>query len=228
MKIMTNKKICNKNKSVMASRTADIVTFSELSEEQKDYIVSHIDSYRQLSELIYQWYNDDIMDMYHIDVKELAKEFTSKYGVDIDTSKIYWQSNSQGPYPEWRLQDIFEYYKPNEDCNIMIEGSGTDVDAIAEIYVKDADYDEYFWEEFEFYSSQQRIKEDSNLKVYNVDTSLISEIQSYVDAVQDFIDSVWSLVHDVCTSYPDEDWIYDMLEGNDIEFLLDGDSISYV
>lgn len=41
--------------------------------------------------------------------------------------------------------------------------------------------------------------------------------------VQDFLSELWKLIHEVCQSYRDEEWVADYLEADDCEFYVDWD-----
>lgn len=222
-KYIKSSKVLNKRR-IMAARDGQIVSFSELSDEQKKQVLKKVNNGGKLSELLYDWYSDDTMEIYHNDVEELARVLEIKHGISVDTSKIYWNNSSQGPYPEWSLKDVLTGCVGStgdvDEYVMEFYGKGTDVTAYVDVYIPDEDGD-YYWE----YDIECNSDELGTV----VDQTAYDEIMSKVDAAQEFIDNVWKLVHDVCTSYPDDEWIIDMLENNDhIEFLVDGDSVNYI
>lgn len=190
----------------------DIVSWSDLNDEQKDYAVNYIlNDYPSIYWTLREWFDDLTMEDYQYDVQELAKEYEEQYGLNIDTDKLYWQSNSQGPYPKWDLGDVFGGYtvpiSDDAEYQFNIWGRGTDVELDEQsIYYHDTenDYPGWHWATPDEYDEE-----------YGIPKSVYDEIDRITDGAQDFIDKVWSMIHDVCTSFPDEDWIYDALEAND-------------
>lgn len=216
--------ITNKSR-VTAARDAQIVRFSELTEEQKDKAINLANNDRRLSEIIYSWYDDMVMEDYHYNVSELADEFTAQTGIGVNVDKLYWQSSSQGPYPEWNLEQVFDNYASDSndiEYNIEFSGKSTDIFdyTYVDLYLPDGEGD-YYWED-------SVACDEESLREYGADESTITEILGKTNAAQEFIDKVWELIKDVCTAYPDDEWIADTMEVNDFEFLVDGDNVSYV
>lgn len=90
---------------IKAARTETIqyLNFDELSDEQKDQAVRWM-----LDEgPAYAWYSDDAMFWYKERVNELASDLQENFDVEANTDKLYWQESSQGPYPEWKLDQVF-------------------------------------------------------------------------------------------------------------------------
>ena len=114
---------------VKASRTLEIFTFDELTPEQQDYVLQNWSDMRKLAEVIYDWYNDDIMFAYQDEKQYIADKYANQYGLSINPDKLYWQSNSQGPYPEWDLSQVFDEYQLNDGTEIYFYGRGLDVEA---------------------------------------------------------------------------------------------------
>ena len=170
------------------------LNFSELDDAQKEQAV---EVFRE-SGTAYEWYSEDQMYWYEENLKELADEYSKKYGLTIHEDKLYWQSNSQGPYPEWNLENVFDTFSWG-DLEISFWGKGTDVRYSVEQYNPETGY-----------------MED------DVDDSEMSETaRAVVAAAQEFIDEVWDRIESVCRDYPDDEWCYDTLEANDYEFEVD-------
>ena len=194
-------------KSIKASEWDDnkILRFSELTPEQQQQAV---DIFTE-STTAYEWYSDDQMDMYQEQVRIDADELTKNTGIAVNADKLYWNESSQGPYPQWRLQDVFDEYEgtgDGTDFSFTVYGESTTV-YIGTIWV----YDEGAWDQY--YDSDELREEGYNEIADIVDEKLA--------AAQAFIDEVWSLIKDVCWSFPDDEWCYDTLEANDYEFEVD-------
>ena len=116
---MARRRMLNSNRQRLncAAEIGDIVDFTELNDAQQNYVVQNWYKWRELS-WIQEMFDENIMESYRYDVEELAKATTEKLfeetGVqlEINTDEIYWQSNSQGPYPEWKFSEIFD------DCTV--------------------------------------------------------------------------------------------------------------
>lgn len=180
-------------RNLNSARSLELYSFSELNEAQKDYVVKNVMN-TFLGESIWEFFNETMMEQYHYDVSELAREYEDKisselgFDISIDESKLYWQSNSQGPYPEWNLGDVFGDAVLLEG-DIWFDGKGLDV--AKAVYTSDA-------------SEDPQAQEDLNRTA-----------DYLAETLQGFINKVWSLVNDVCQAYPDEDYIYEDLEAND-------------
>ena len=184
----------------------DYLNFSELNAAQQEQAVDvamEDDGMRQL-------FDDMQMEDYRYMLDERAKEFTDKTGIEVNTDKLYWGCNSQGPYPEWGNEKVFdetEFNVGEYTIEIYLDGSLT-----VKPYVN-----VYLGNEFEYEADGVK-----DLKNQGYD-----EIATFVDRItfnaQDFIDDVWNLIHDVCTAYPDELWMRDTIEANDYEFEIDDD-----
>lgn len=225
------KRMITTKKRVTAAHEAQIVPFAELTDAQKAQAVELAGSDRKLSEIIYSWYDEVIMEDYHHDVQELADDLTSKTGIGVNTDKLYWGSNSQGPYPEWELFDVLDMYDSPEDSDSMLyqikfAGGGTDVfsDTCVDLFIPD-DGESLGWEGGEWYDGISC--DEESLREEGADDTTIAEILEKIEAVQEFIDSVWRLINHVCTDFPDDEWIAKAMEVSDFEFLVDGDHVSY-
>ena len=191
------------------SHTEEILTYDELSPKQQQYVVDNWANMRKLSDVLYDWFNDYIMDCYDYDKGEIANKYEKEYLFDIDSKKLYWQSNSQGPYPEWDLGRVFGTYcgqtKSGVDYCIEFYGRGLDVQY-------DLDVDGYYDVEAEVDES-------------DIDSKLNIPIKDIVDGAQSFIDEMWNLIKETCQAYPDDEWVAGTLEANPdaFEFIVTDD-----
>lgn len=202
------KRRINRRRSMKEARQkiTNYLNFSELNAAQQEQAIDvamEDDGMRQL-------FDDVQMEDYKYMLDERAKEFTDKTGIEVNTDKLYWGCSSQGPYPEWGNEKVFdetEFNVGEYTIEIYLDGSLT-----VKPYVN-----VYLGNEFEYEADGVR-----DLKNQGYD-----EIATFVDRItfnaQDFIDDVWNLIHDVCTAYPDELWMRDTLEANDYEFEIDDD-----
>ena len=193
---------------IRAARTETIqyLNFDELSDEQKDQAVKIF----MESDTANRWFDDDMMDFYHDRVSEFAGTLYDSTGIKVDTKKLYWESSSHGPYPEWKLDEVLGDYDDNNGVSASFYGS------------LDAKFDTILIEEMgdsiaignqEFYDTKE--VRDAGMP------EIADQLDEVLAAVQAFVDAVWSEVNDVCTSYPDEEWCYGVLEANNYEFRVD-------
>lgn len=190
------------------SVTIEYLDFNELSEEQKKQAVDKFIN----SDTAYEWFNDDQMIMYNDEVQYLADQLVNKTGIEANPDKLYWQCSSQGPYPEWDFNNVFERYAgtvSGHDVDVAFYGKGRDVEFGAVWVYTDGDYEQFDADDF---ATELR---DTGLE------DVADGLDNLLGEAQEFIDSVWRLVNNVCTSYPDEEWAYDTLEANDYEFEVD-------
>ena len=191
------------SRSIKAARTLEIYTYDELEPTQKEYVQNNWSKMKKLSDSLYEIFNEDLMFGYTDEIVWIADEYVSKYGLDINTEKIYWQENSQGPYPEWNLSDVFGYYGFDGSDGRYIEvefyGRGLEVQSGVTIDGYD-DYDSL---------------SDSDKK----------KVDEITDHAQEFIDTIWKYIRQICMSYPDDDWVASTLEGNPdaFEFIITSD-----
>lgn len=158
----------------------------------------------------YEWYSEDMMEWWNEQSRIDADEFAKKSGIDVDVDKLYWEESSQGPYPKWDLAKVFGEY--GDEVN-GVEFSFGFYGSL------DVDYDDLAIDDgsgWVFYNNTKNLREDGFDDVADI-------VEAKTAEVQEFIDQIWSLIKDVCTSYPDEDWCRDMLEANDYEFRIDED-----
>lgn len=215
MKIYSNTK-----RSIKAARNVEILPFGELTDAQKEQAVELVHTNGPLGELMYTWFSEDVMEDYRFDVEELAYDLKDRYPIQIDIDKLYWESNSQGPYPQWDLHRVFSDVRVDEPdgsgvIDITFSGRGLDVEVYTDVYNEETDS----YEEVEC--------TEDELRAYNVPEDAIKIRMDIANAVQEFIDTVWKLVHNVCTDSPNDDWLYDTMEANEIEFVVDGDTVRY-
>ena len=198
-RVKASRPIHASRRSIKASEWDDneILRFSELTPEQQQQAV---DIFTE-STTAFEWYSEDQMYWYEENLKELAYEYSKKYGLTIHEDKLYWESNSQGPYPKWDLSYVFGDID-EESYLIKFYGRGTDVEVDGSIYSQDEDGEWYFDEEFD-------------------ETDAPEVAKPKIEAAQRFIDEVWDRIESVCRDYPDDEWCYDTLEANDYEFEVD-------
>ena len=197
---MVKKLKINESKSLKEYNEGDIVTWEDLNEEQKNYVVDNAYRYNKLS-WIWEFYNEGIMDWYHERVAELASKYAEQ-GIDINTDKIYWQSNSQGPYPEWRFDDMIDnIYVPYEDgeVDINIYGRGTEPDIDFDLTYTDSDGDWAYEYNLEL--------GDLTYSDYNVPNEVITKVEEKASTVEKFAEELWELINKVCQAYPDDEYI---------------------
>lgn len=201
-----------------AAEIGDIVDFTELNEAQQNYVVQNWYKWREL-DWIREFFDENIMDSYYYDVEQLAKECTEKLfeetGVqlDINTDKIYWQSNSQGPYPEWKFSEIFD------DCSVAVQSGdageyvdinfahigGFDIDKVVDLDINylDSEEGDYVVE----YGVDL-----ADMAHYGLAPETTEAVHAVIDTAQYFIDTVWKYINEVCTDFPDDSYIKEELE----------------
>ena len=215
---MVKKLKINESKSLKEYNEGDIVTWEDLNEEQKNYVVDNAYRYNKLS-WIWEFYNEGIMDWYHERVAELASKYAEQ-GIDINTDKIYWQSNSQGPYPEWRFDDMIDnIYVPYEDgeVDINIYGRGTEPDIDFDLTYTDSDGDWAYEYNLEL--------GDLTYSDYNVPNEVITKVEEKASTVEKFAEELWELINKVCQAYPDDEYIRGELDAYpDDDFMIISDT----
>ena len=176
-----------RRRPVRAARTLEILTYDELTPEQQQYVIDNWSNMPKLAEVIYEWHSEDEMFVYNDEVQFIADKYANAHNLGINPDKIYWQSNSQGPYPEWELSQVFDDYS-----------------------FEDADGE---WHDVEFYGRGTTVQ--SSCFAYDelipADQAIVDDITS---AAQQFIDDVWQLINDICQSYPDDEWVQQTMEAN--------------
>jgi hypothetical protein len=191
------------------SRTLEILTYDELSPKQQQYVIKNWTEMNGLDDTIHDWFNEYTMDCYDYDKDEVANKYEREYLFDINAKELYWESNSQGPYPRWYLERVFDTYcgrtKSGVDYCIEFYGRGLDVKY-------DLDTDGYYDEDVEVSES-------------DIDSKLNISIKDIINGAQSFIDEIWHLVNEACQAYPDDEWVAGTLENNPdtFEFIVTDD-----
>ena len=191
----------------------DVVSWSDLNDSQKNYAVDHAYEYESLH-WIWEFYDEGTMDWYYDRKNEIIEEYESR-GLDINGDNIYWQSNSHGPYPEWDLRRVIDDISVETDdaeADITFYGKSTDVLYEIDLYYFDEEEQDFIYE----YSIEDI--DELNDPKYHLTPEFISEVKSKIELADNFIDEIWGLVYDVCTAYPDDEWIYTELENDDGEY----------
>lgn len=206
-------KASRRQSKITAARDITLLTFNELTPEQQQYVIDNCDELRPVANAVSEWFNTDIMEQYHYEVEELAKRYSDEYGLTIHYEKLYWQENSQGPYPEWSLDQVFDTYyedlEPGVEVSIEFDGKYTSVRAYVEINAYDSD-------EYESDNVYLNDVYTESLDLVDLPESDKDEIMRIVTGAQKFIDEVWQLIRDTCWETPDDDWIRDMLANNEV------------
>ena len=215
---MVKKIKISESKSLKEYVEGDIVTWKDLNEEQKNYVVDNAYRYNKLS-WIWEFYNESIMEWYHEQVAELASKY-EKQGISINTDKIYWQSNSQGPCPEWRFEDIFDtvyvdYDDGEVDINIYGRGTEPDMDFDLTYTVADGDW------AYEYNLDQEDLRNPE----YNIPGEVIEDVEAKLYSVIKFTEELWGLINEVCQAYPDDEYIKGELDAYpDDDFMIISDT----
>jgi hypothetical protein len=194
------------------SRNIELLDWTELTPEQQDYVIDNWSNIRKIADTMYDWFNEDTMMFYEENRDEIAQKYEKEYGLEINTEQLYWQSNSQGPYPEWKLNKVFSDISGADayvDYDIRFGGvGGLDVeDGVSiDIYIDDPEEDERIFDN-EYYLDE--LEQSPNVPIESFD-----KINNIIQGAQEFIDEFWNYVNEICTSYPDDDWVRDMLDNN--------------
>ena len=208
----------NRQRLNCAAEIGDIVDFTDLNDAQQNYVVQNWYKWREL-DWIREFFDENIMENYHYDVEEFAKATTEKLfeetGVqlEINTDEIYWQSNSQGPYPEWKFSEIFD------DCSVAVQNGdageyvdinfahlgGLDIDKVVDLDINylDSEEGDYVVE----YGVDL-----ADMAHYGLTPETTEAVHAVIDAAQNFIDTVWQHINDVCTAFPDDAYVKEELE----------------
>lgn len=201
---------------IKESRNVELFSWDELTPKQQDYIIDNWQDIRKIANTVYEWFDDDLMLFYEENRDELADKYEKEYGLKINTKQLYWDESSQGPYPNWQLNRVFS----------DISGADTDVDyeilfadwkgfdvvncVCVDIYIDDTDNSE------RVYDNQYTLEELEASDT--VSTETFDKINRIVQGAQKFIDEFWRYVYDICTSYPDDNWVRVMLDSNPYVF----------
>ena len=215
-----NESIRNRSRSRSYRRineaVGDVVLFSDLNREQKQYVLANWYTMDALSDLLNSWYSDDLTEMYEYSLSDIASKY-EKLGVYINTDKIYWESSSQGPYYDraCSLGNVI-------DGTSFINSDGGDVEVSFpnsySPYVENAiDGAEIGYYGVDEYGDEDYIVIDyGDLKgdTY-IDDNTKQQIFDFIHNVEDALADIWNLIYDTCISVPDDDWVEDMLLAND-------------
>lgn len=219
-------------KSTITASSKSIKTWDELTSEQQDSILK--DWYKYLGEYMMEWIADDAGIVYDDMVSQLIGEFERAYpGLQINSDKIYWNSNSQGWYPEWKVSQIFDgsYVTLSATGSIGIwvdETSGRRHEyyiGIEDVWYEDDTYDGYDSEPWD------EIKENLDHYFERKDKPFTQEdinlIDSYETGINDFMERLCDIIGEY--NYGsfgllyDDDYIKDTMDNNPdaFEFVLD-------
>ena len=207
--------------------------FNALNSLEQDYIVNDWSEIGGLNDTIWDEFNESIWADWNIEKQYIADECCNipkkgnqserwkgdtELGINVD--KCYWNESSQGPYPEWKLDKVFDtfYGKTSSSVNEEVEFeihfanmAAIDVKRAVDIdiWCKD-DNGEYAWE--------------YGVDAYNIDVYLNDDndpynargyIKAVINQAQKFIDKFWNEINYRCSATPDEDWVRDYLENAD-------------
>lgn len=239
---LARRRMLNSNRQRLncAAEIGDIVTFNELNEAQKQSAIRNIWN-TSGAEWVYESFNEIEMDVYRDDLKQLAVEcedaikqiigddINAYDTVEIDTDKFYWDSNSQGPYPDWGLNEVFsditlEYLNPAH----IVEGQSPSsngkpavesVELKWDYYSKKQDASDYTVDIDYFDPNDGEWYHDYSIDpadpVYGIPAEIQKKIIDIVNVLQHFLDTAWGYVNDVCMATPDDEYAYDLYEAND-------------
>lgn len=214
-----------KLRNIKESRNIELLDWTELTPEQQDYIIDNWSNISKIANTIDDWFNEDLMFFYDENVEEMAQKYEKEYGLEINTKYLYWQANSQGPYPEWELDKVFSDIADSDgevDFEIIfstVTGLNVDDCVCVDIYVDDLDTGE------RIYDDQYTL--DELEKSPNVPFETFDKINNIVQGAQDFINEFWNYVNELCTSYPDDDWVRHTLDNNPyvFDFYIENDEV---
>ena len=190
-------------------------TYSELTEDEKKQAIdiandSSSDLYRKIS----SYYDEVQYWQYLEEVRNLADILETNTGISVDTESLYWQSNSQGPYPEWKLSEVFDEY------NGVVDGVDYTIKFDGSLSVEKYTY-------FELYINSEWIFDLEISEVQSIAPNVASVLNNKVQAAQKFIDDVWGLINDLCVYTPDDYDIISYLENCDTQFYVDEGVVEY-
>lgn len=236
---MNRRGMLNSGRQHLNSAVAgDIVTFNELNEAQKQSAIENIWN-TVGAEWVYDAFNEMAMEVYHDDINQLAAECEASIDAilsdlnvgqfEIDTDKLYWNDNSQGPYPEWHLNEVFggltiEYLNPNHIvANQSPSSNGKPaveaVELVWDYHSKKQDANDYTVDIDYFDPAEGDWFHDYGIDpadpIYGIPAEIQKKIVDVVNVLQHFLDTAWSYIRDVSMDYPDDAYAYDLYEAND-------------
>lgn len=193
-----------------ARRSIEVVTFDELTDEQKDKVVKDTLNGGGHYHSVMRSFSVSENDYYEYRKDELVEQLEADTSLSVDGKKLYWNSNSQGWYPEWRLSDVFGQ---TDIDNVTIDFYGGSLRGTT--YVA---YDEST-EEYEEFDT---IEELSNSGL--ADATTVNKVKETISKIEEFLSELDEIIRDYVDSYPDYDFIYEELENNDFyEFTVYSD-----
>ena len=220
-------------KSTITASSKSIKTWDELTSEQQDSIIKDWDKY--LGEYMMEWIADDASDIYEYEVSQLIEEFERAYpGLQINRDKIFWNSSSQGWYPEGNVSKIFDgsyvTLSTTESIGIWVDETSSRRNneyyiGLEDVWYEDDTSDGYYSE------SWDEIKE--NLDHYFKEKGKpftqedINLIDRYEAGINDFMDKlcaiIWGYDYDYFGLIDDNLYIKDTIDNNPdaFEFVLD-------
>lgn len=190
-----------RRRAIKSARTLEIYTYDELTPEQQQYVLNNWSNMRKLADVIYDWFDEDEMFIYNDEKQFIADKYANMYGLDINSDKTYWQSSSQGPYPEWSLDQVFDTYCGETTTGIpyCIEFYGRGLDVQCSL-----DTDGYY--------------DEGEPTESDIDAKLGMPIGEIMQGAQQYIDELWNLINNVCQAYPDDEWVRETIEANPDSF----------
>ncbi len=221
-------------KSVITASSKSIKTWDELTSEQQDSILK--DWYSYLGERMMNWIGDDASEIYEEEVSQLIEEFEHTYpGLRINRDKIYWDSSSQGWYPEWNVSKIFDgsyitLSSTTGSIGIWVdETSGRRNNeyyiGIEDVWYEDDTSDGYYsdpWDEIK--EDLDHYFEEKGKPFTQEDIKLID---SYETGINDFMERLCDIIgeysYDCFGLLDDDDYVKDTMDNNPgaFEFVLD-------
>ena len=228
-----NESIRNRSRSRRINEAVgDVVTFSELNREQKQYVLDNWYNMGELGDLLSAWHSEDMMSLYEDMLNEIADKY-EKLGVDINTDKIYWESSSQGPYYRdcWLSEVVdgvsFDNRRDGECIDVSFPnhyGSPYPGNAIDCAEIGYYGLDEYGDEAY-ITIDYGDLNGDTYINKYTK-----QQILDFIQKVEYALQDIWNLIYDTCSSFPDDYWVEDTLLAND-KFgfeIIDDKRVKYV
>lgn len=201
------------------NNSGDIVTWADLNETQKSYVVSNAYKFPAL-QWIWEFYNENIMEWLHIREDEVAKQLEDDYDIVINTDKLYWGSNSQGPYPEWSLANIFDdIFVGTDGPEATISFDGVCSTEIADNYSIEL----YYYDDLagDYTSTYGLTLDDLKKPSYKLPKDFIEAVESKLTAAKEALNSLWDYIKFANDSVPEDEQIRAELDAYDIaDFII--------
>ena len=225
----------------------DYCTFDELNSLQQNYVVDNWYNISGLSDEVWDAFNESLWIDWDFEKQYIADEFCTipmkgneserwkgDKQLEINIDKCYWNESSQGPYPEWKLDKVFDtfYGKTGSSVNDEVEFEIHFANMTATDVKRAVDIDIWYKDENGEYSWEYGV-DAYNVDVYLNDDNDPYNARGYINAVikqaQGFIDKFWNEVEYRCSATPDDDWVRDFLESDDyLTFKVSDKGIVYV